>query len=69
MAVAASSEREDDDDVYYMQQALKVARAALDVGEVPVGCVIVLPTDQGSVVVSHGANQVNATRDGKYQIQ
>lgn len=80
-----------------MQQALSVARAALNVGEVPVGCVIVLrdpPLDQrrkcnrtctdtsalatsgsdngpsscvplssSSVVVSHGANQVNATRD------
>eukprot|EP00562_Extubocellulus_spinifer_P019692 CAMPEP_0178589564 /NCGR_PEP_ID=MMETSP0697-20121206/27707_1 /TAXON_ID=265572 /ORGANISM="Extubocellulus spinifer, Strain CCMP396" /LENGTH=281 /DNA_ID=CAMNT_0020226135 /DNA_START=172 /DNA_END=1013 /DNA_ORIENTATION=+ len=74
---------------YYMRQALSVARAALNVGEVPVGCVIVLrdpPLDQTcttalatsgsdnglsscipqsspSVVVSHGANQVNATRD------
>ena len=26
---------------YYMRQALKVAEAALEVGEVPVGCVIV----------------------------
>ena len=67
---------------HYMRQALDVARAALEVGEVPVGCVIVLrdPDEQrdckGStnssdsenetcdgVVVSHGANQVNATRD------
>jgi tRNA-specific adenosine deaminase 2 len=47
----------------YMRLALKVARAALAVGEVPVGCVIVLDTDKGRVVVSHGANQVNATRD------
>lgn len=46
-----------------MRQALSVGRAALQVGEVPVGCVIVLPTAQGSVTVSHGANQVNATRD------
>ena len=56
-------------DEKYMQDALKVAEAALRVGEVPVGCVIVLrnhPTilpDNESVVVSHGANQVNATRD------
>ena len=65
---------------HYMRQALDVARAALEVGEVPVGCVIVLrdPDEQrdckGSmnpidsetcdgVIVSHGANQVNATRD------
>lgn len=76
---------------YYMRQALSVARAALEVGEVPVGCVIVLrnpdescgkdtcssgtsynavstadddiPWNHPSVIVSHGANQVNATRD------
>ena len=65
---------------HYMRQALDVARAALEVGEVPVGCVIVLrdPEEQtdskrstnqidnescSGVVVSHGANQVNATRD------
>jgi tRNA(Arg) A34 adenosine deaminase TadA len=54
------------EDEYYMDQALIVARNALHVGEVPVGCVIVMPTDQGSVIVSHGANQVNATRDGTY---
>lgn len=65
---------------HYMRQALDVARAALEVGEVPVGCVIVLrdPEEQNDskgstnqidnescsgVVVSHGANQVNATRD------
>lgn len=47
-----------------MRQALKVAREALAVGEVPVGCVIVMSLENGeSVVVSHGANQVNATRD------
>lgn len=72
------------DDEFFMKQALKVAEAALQVGEVPIGCVIVLcdhPTvartrrkliaDNGAdhacedccVVVSHGANQVNATRD------
>lgn len=70
------------DDEYYMRQALKVAQNALAVGEVPVGCVIVLPSDSphcrrqnlgneytagnndnAGVVVSHGANQVNATRD------
>lgn len=82
---------------YFMKQALHVAKAALDIGEVPVGCVIVLrdgtnelnapndsllpdPNKQAaapdkennqefcydtspSVIISHGANQVNATRD------
>ena len=71
-----------------MRQALHVAEAALERGEVPVGCVIVLrdatdilasssqpqsnksistiscPYDTSpSVIISHGANQVNATRD------
>jgi len=56
------------DDEVYMHEALKVAKDALKLGEVPVGCVIVLwdhpsiPTGE-SVVISHGANQVNATRD------
>lgn len=57
-----------EDDELYMKQALKVAEGALKVGEVPVGCVIVLRNhklvpDGDSVVISHGANQVNATRD------
>lgn len=56
-------------DEAFMREALKVAQAALEVGEVPVGCVIVLvnhpslPPDGDSVIISHGANQVNATRD------
>jgi uncharacterized membrane protein YdjX (TVP38/TMEM64 family) len=45
----------------YMHQALTVARSALDVGEVPVGCV--LPTPQGSVIFSHGTNQCNVSSD------
>jgi hypothetical protein len=48
----------------YMRMALQVGQAALEIGEVPVGCVIVLRRDDGdSVVISHGANQVNCTRD------
>lgn len=48
------------DDAYFMRLALRVARAALEEqGEVPVGCVLV----HDGVVVSHGANQVNACRD------
>ena len=57
-----------DEDELYMKQALKVAERALQVGEVPVGCVIVLRNhplipDGESVVISHGSNHVNATRD------
>lgn len=70
---------------YFMRQALHVAKEALNIGEVPVGCVIVwrdalniepkphYPSDiqadsisydtSPSVIISHGANQVNATRD------
>jgi tRNA-specific adenosine deaminase 2 len=81
------------DDEYFMKRALEVAERALQVGEVPVGCVIVLcdedhpvitrtkkdkeatvndnssssssGTTHGGdkVIISHGANQVNATRD------
>lgn len=51
-----------------MRLALQVAERALQIGEVAVGCVLVLdnPDEQhpaSSVIVSHGANQVNATRD------
>jgi tRNA(Arg) A34 adenosine deaminase TadA len=97
----------DAQDEYFMRQALKVAKDALDIGEVPVGCVIVMRRQQAAVVpatgafflkpvssssssvnvvsvcndtdgndknacdnddasfviVAHGANQVNATRD------
>mmetsp|Transcript_439 Transcript_439/g.1080 ORF Transcript_439/g.1080 Transcript_439/m.1080 type:complete len:314 (+) Transcript_439:297-1238(+) len=79
----------DDDDEYFMRKSLEVAKRALNVGEVPVGCVIVLDKDHPTVVkkkdnilrknegndavsvikercgviISHGANQVNATRD------
>ena len=54
---------DESDHIYYMNQALNVARKALSVGEVPVGCVLVLETENGPVIASHGANQVNATRD------
>jgi hypothetical protein len=56
-------------DKAYMRLALQVAERALQLGEVPVGCVLVLEKDEtetsssNPVVVSHGANQVNATRD------
>ncbi len=79
-------------DEYFMRRALEVAEKALKVGEVPVGCVIVLSGDHpfvrerikkfnsqseksasndeqngdkicNRVIISHGANQVNATRD------
>lgn len=103
-------------ETYFMRQALKIAKEALDIGEVPVGCVIVLRKDLNpeeeniisdvkvkdekshkneilmkmknvhvkqimekseiddnnfeenyvsspQVIISHGANQVNATRD------
>jgi tRNA(Arg) A34 adenosine deaminase TadA len=70
---------------FFMKQALRVAQDALNIGEVPVGCVIVLRDGSDdpdltsvhdnheddelmyksskSVIISHGANQVNATRD------
>lgn len=81
-------EDHDNDDEHFMRKALEVAERALKIGEVPVGCVIVLDKDhpvvvrknqlscknnkndvsstikeRSGVVISHGANQVNATRD------
>lgn len=80
--------------MYYMDQALKIAdQTALQVGEVPVGCVIVWQSSREQldkidnnavatttttsnkdkennnhnegfgIIISHGANMVNATRD------
>eukprot|EP00527_Entomoneis_sp_CCMP2396_P008383 CAMPEP_0198146814 /NCGR_PEP_ID=MMETSP1443-20131203/31574_1 /TAXON_ID=186043 /ORGANISM="Entomoneis sp., Strain CCMP2396" /LENGTH=261 /DNA_ID=CAMNT_0043810895 /DNA_START=65 /DNA_END=850 /DNA_ORIENTATION=- len=67
---------ETNDDEHYMKLAFQVAERALHVGEVPVGCIITMPVESSShnsnddddehsnvVFVSHGANQVNATRD------
>ena len=39
-----------DDDVYFMRKSLEVAQRALEVGEVPVGCVVVLDKDHPAVV-------------------
>jgi tRNA-specific adenosine deaminase 2 len=75
LPIEAQESSIDSVDEHYMRQALSVAYAALEIGEVPVGCVIVLvnhpslPRQEGtdkiqsSVIISHGANQVNATRD------
>mmetsp|Transcript_6815 Transcript_6815/g.9947 ORF Transcript_6815/g.9947 Transcript_6815/m.9947 type:complete len:180 (-) Transcript_6815:499-1038(-) len=57
-------ERNYEEEEKFMRMALRVGEAALEIGEVPVGCVIVLHMENGeSAVVSHGANQVNFTRD------
>jgi tRNA(Arg) A34 adenosine deaminase TadA len=96
-----NEKRNPDLENYFMMQALRVAENALEIGEVPVGCVIVLrdvadieatsssphprsirvspdssPHPRSirvspdnaydaspSVIISHGSNQVNATRD------
>jgi tRNA-specific adenosine deaminase 2 len=49
-----------DQDREFMRLALHEARVALDVGETPVGCVIV----RDGTVVSRGHNETNATRNG-----
>ena len=70
-----TNNNDENEDEAYMRKALQVAEAALEVGEVPVGCVIVLrdhpllpssgeeSSSSSSVIISHGANQCNATRD------
>jgi tRNA(Arg) A34 adenosine deaminase TadA len=81
----SDEDRNSDQENFFMRQALNVAKDALEIGEVPVGCVIVLrdatlitstsiPKEHirgsctsydmsPSVIISHGSNQVNATRD------
>ena len=42
---ASTQQQETEEDEYFMRLALKVAQRALEVGEVPVGCVIVMPVE------------------------
>ncbi|KAI9336201.1 cytidine deaminase-like protein, partial [Zopfochytrium polystomum] len=49
-----------DDHVRFMREALGLAEEALDVGEVPVGCVFVL----GGKVIARGRNRTNETLNG-----
>lgn len=43
-------------DSYYMREALKEARTAYDLGEVPIGCVIV----RGGEIIGRGYNRTEA---------
>lgn len=76
MACAGAGTNNTTSDVPFMKLAIEVAKSALNVGEVPVGCIIVLnrPYYYSSnlnekniipenVIISYGCNQVNATRD------
>ncbi|MGX5819989.1 nucleoside deaminase [Chitinophaga lutea] len=46
-------------DEHYMQQALKEARKAFDLGEVPIGAVVVA----GGTIIGRGHNQVELLND------
>ena len=48
----------------FMREALAMSRAALENGEIPVGCVIVEHRDVGCKIVAAGSNQTNASRNG-----
>lgn len=72
-------------DNYFMSKCLKISQEALEVAEVPIGCIIVYNVAPGSlcsvqclasvhdsyelykisssVIISHGTNQVNSTKD------
>ena len=50
----------DDPDVCYMKEALKEARNAMLINEVPVGCVLV---SKEGVILSRGHNMTNCTCD------
>ena len=49
-----------EEDVAFMRLALSEASTALDVGETPVGCVVV----RDGAVIARGHNETNATRNG-----
>lgn len=51
------------DDARFMDLALREARRAARMGEVPVGAVLVAPGDQGAVVVARGHNLREARHD------
>jgi tRNA(Arg) A34 adenosine deaminase TadA len=44
---------------YFMQEALAMAKKALDEGEVPVGCVLV----HNDTIIGRGANKTVQTRN------
>jgi len=50
-----------ENDRKWMRLALEEARLALDIGEVPVGCVIV---HRGQTMIGRGSNRTNASRNG-----
>jgi len=58
-------DRDDSDDEYFMRKSLEVARRALEVGEVPVGCVIVLDKNHPAVVYKKNRQCKNGSDDGK----
>ncbi|KAL4877253.1 cytidine deaminase-like protein [Aspergillus karnatakaensis] len=45
---------------FFMEKAFEMARNALDIGETPVGCVLVL----GNKIVGHGMNDTNRSMNG-----
>ncbi|MBR1385764.1 MAG: nucleoside deaminase [Bacilli bacterium] len=45
------------DDRYFMKKALKEAKKAYDIGEIPIGCVLVLDNK----IISRGYNKKNST--------
>lgn len=48
---------------YFMHEAFKLANISLELGEIPVGCVIVNTNDNDSIIAT-GHNHTNITRNG-----
>ena len=47
----------------WMKQALDLAQQALEVGEVPVGCLLVYKGNTTEVIIGQGRNEVNETKN------
>ncbi len=61
------NDRNHDLEKYFMKQALKVAKRALDIGEVPVGCVIVLRRGEGENEHEDLLSSVKVSKSTKLQ--
>ena len=61
---ASGSNTEIADHSYFMREALTMSQAALENGEIPVGCVIVESRADGRVIIAAGSNQTNESRNG-----
>ena len=53
----------DSDELHWMKEALQLAEAALKIGEVPVGCILVYEHEGQQVIIGQGRNEVTETKN------